>query len=918
WDYDGDGDYDLFRTGIGSGSDSMMLLFPNVGTPYAPAWGKMVALDTAPLIYTGTYDNHYRQDLYTFADADADGLMELFVQQQDGTISAYQCYEGTDTIPPVFDWLQDDVAGIVLDGLSGVQPRGLALADFNYSQDGILELFAVYSSTDGGRMAYTVQDAAKDVTTWVAPTVGAAFLRDETGALMNANRVESLAAADLNRDGRPDLIVTLSDDLSVEGTYWECSQHVYLNTYNAESGNFSFVYSGRLDTPYETDNVGARMVSAIDIDADSDDDVFLGHQAYYPDSVGRRHYLRFYRNATDLNMAFWRTRAVSGQTWTLRVGDREPEYEWISNASGGSVEGAVYTAGPTGRVVDILQTTDAGYPYRVFIDVLPEVGEDESKAIIVVGGAGDDSLYPAFEDVAAYAYWVLRGEGLPPENIRMYAQNDFDADDDGISDVVGPPTLDALEESVTEWAVGADRLLVTLIDHGQRGRFRLNGVDYLDADEYAEWINELQPSGGGPQVTTVIDTCEAGSFIAPLALTKSAQKAGTKRITMTSSGVGPVDGVALFDNNHGISFSAAFWEEIFQGSSYGQAFEVAKVSIESINPLQDPQIDGDGDGVANGASDALAAYDARPGAAFEVVKAGVFIGDVADFLVTSTDSATLWLKNVVTDFPLEAAGALVVPPNFQRPTLNSDDEQPVTGMDWVQFTYNAELDRWQADYDGFTEGGMFRVQYYVKAAGRFHASTRIGTVDRIGAPDAWEADNTAATAKWLPINSVQGHNFDVASDEDWVRFTSPANMNGTIAIVSPGLNCRAVVELYKQSELDANPSAEPVREMTADKPGAEVVFDQFFASSEQYCLRIANNDPNVFGAGTSYMMLIAVGTGGDLIPTTLVVSVMDSAKAAPIVGAEVVFNKTVKGNTAGDGIVQFVCPTYGSYDIGAS
>ena len=918
WDCDGDGDLDLFRSGVGADEASMLMLFENVGTPYAPAWGPyMTVPDT--YIHKGTEANHYRQDMYAFADADGDGSTEFFIQRQDGTVSHYAATGG---LPPTLVLVEENMADVVMAGVTGVQPRGLAVADFNHSEDGYLELMVAYASDDGGRLIYVSQalGSGGGVLTWDTPVDMSTYLLDESDNVLSPNRIESLGAGDLDLDGRVDLIVTLADceGLSDDDVYYHCSHHFYRNTYNAGADTFSFEYTGRIDAPVDSDGTGNRMIALADIDADSDVDLFIGHQVYYPEVLPRRHHLRFYRNACETGLAFWRTRIVADNSWQLFVEGANPRLSYVANASGGwlGIHGW-YTAGPTSRVVDIIETIDLDPNYRVFVDVLPEVGVDESKAIVVAGGETSDSLYPTFQELAGDVYWVLRNQGLPKINIRLLAELPIDVDQDGTQDNYGPPWKSMLQDSILEWAAGADRLVVVLMDHGQRDRFRLGASSYLEADEYGGWLNQVQ-AGGGPEVTTIIDMCEAGSFVDDLALDLKARKSGARRITITSSGIGPLDGVAMFDR-HGISFSAAFWHEIYQGGTYGAAFEMAKLVMNAVNPLQMPQINDDGNGQPNQASDGLVANEARPGADFEVVSGGVFIGRVAEFLAVTSNQATLWLADVVTDFPVEAAGALIVPPNFQRPALQGDDEQPVTGLDWVDFAYSETLDRWEAQYDGFTEGGLFRIQYHVKAGARYHASPRIGSVDRIGIPDAWENDNTAGTAQWLPINSVQGHNFHVANDEDWVRFTSPSGKPGTIAVVSPGPNCQPVVQLYRAADLDVNPEAAPIIERTAPRVGKEVVFDEYlFTTSEQYCLRVANADMAVYGPGTSYMLIVAVDTAGEFMPTTLIVTVLEVGKSAPIAGASVVFNNAVTGQTTGNGVVHFVCPSYGNYPVQAS
>ncbi len=927
WDYDGDGDKDMFRSGTGGGTGfSYLLLFPNIGTPYAPAWGQFLALnDTVSdlLLSVGSETNKFRYDLFTFADHNASGSPDLFVQGQDGRVSMYFAFPAFDSSSLPFLYLSvADYGAMIPPGYTNVQPRGLAVANFD-PNDGAQqqEVIAVYSSDQGSAIAY--YDPAysylnTDISAYF-PDVDLDTMQEIPDSSLRAFLIEGVCATDVDGDGRPDLIVTLAG----KSTFSDATHYFFRNIPADNILNFEFQFVGPIQAPLDTDPFYGRTISATDIDADGDQDIFIDYQR---GATNPWNYLRFYRNNTDTGLKFWRTRVVTGQSWYLWVGGILPSYTSVLNSSGGNTEGLLsgfYNAGETTNVVDII---DSSNDYRVFIDVLPIVEENESKAIIVVGGDPADSLYPTFLELASFSYLVLRNEGIPASNILFFANATLDVDSDGLNDVAGPPQLSTLADAASTWAALAeDKLLVYFIDHGKRNAFRLNETEYLDASTYGNWINTLQAGGLGPQVTTVIDMCEAGSFLDDLAISKSDKKAGAQRITITSSNIGPVEGVALFDSRQNISFSLSFWRAIFNGKTYGDAFDTAKVSIESVNPLQVPQIDDDGDGIGNEANDGLLAKSARPGADFEVTLPGVFIGRIKPDTAISTNSATLWLKDVITSFPVEEAGALIVPPNFQRASLTSDDEQPVTGLEWVDFTFNQASDRWEAPYSGFTVGGLYRVLYYVKAGGQYHPSPRIGFVDRVGTADAWEDDDTPQSAQWMPINSVQGHNFHTPGDVDWVQFSSPPNQEATIAVLAQGPKCRPKVELYSRAGLIENPEAPPLSQATSRAAGKDVTFTYTFTTTEPHFLKISNShtSPSTDGEGTSYMAMVAVGTGGgeDLLPATLIVVVLDSSSGSGIGEATVEVTgpgAPFSGETTVEGIAHFTCISDTNYDVAAS
>ena len=926
WDFDLDGDLDLFKTTYGSNENGQLLLVRNRGTVYAPAWDDTYLPVNSVTLNRGRAANGFREDQYVVAPYTGPNDPALYIQRQDGTIDLFlgNPPANADGLP-TFEAFPNEFPNVVDPAHEFVAPAGIAVADFD--GDGLQEIVANYQHYVGDILygELVVVDMKRiggDLfyTSYIVPE----FFTDENGIALDPSYIESMAAGDVNKDGRPDILVTTSEDFD----YLECETSVYLNTTFEVSGNtlfYEFNSAGPLETVFNTDRFYARMPALADIDADSDLDLFMSHR--YPDGdiTNLFSYPRFYRNGSDTGRRYTRFRMTAETTKALKIplitGPQgqvtfvEPDYSLVQNTSRGVLlPQAVYRAGDFAPSVDILDTTNlisdwgTDKEMRSFVDIFPPVGPEESKAIIVVGDTADGDLYPTFVELAAFAHRVIIGEGLPKSSVRIYAATNFDVDDDGINDVTAPPTLSALQGAVTGWGATPEKLLVYLVDHGQRNRFRLNATEFLESTVYDGWLDQIQAGNGGPQVTTVIDTCESGSFIDDIK--------GPRRINMTGANVGPVEGVAIFDKDQFISFSLSFWGWIYYGNTYGAAFRYAKTAIESLNPLQKPQIDDDGDGVSNEPNDGTLADGTRPGGDFEVQGPSVFINEVAPSQPITSNSATLWLSGVSSAFPVSNAKAVIVPPNFKRPSVNNDDEQPVTNLPVVFFTYNAALDRWEGRYNGFTEGGIYQIQYYVTTGGQVYASPLTGFVDRINAPDAWESDNTAAAAQWLPINTIAGHNFHQANDEDWIRFSAPAG-TATIALLRPRHNCQPVAELYRVSDLIANPGAAPIRTDSSAERGQELVYEHTFGVSGQYLLRVRSAEGGRFGEGTSYQLIVAVDTGGGIIPTTLIVSVRDENDAI-LSGANVQFNGGNIGTTDFQGVVQAIVSSYGNYSVTAS
>ncbi|WP_322495786.1 M4 family metallopeptidase [Chloroflexus sp.] len=105
---------------------------------------------------------------------------------------------------------------------------------------------------------------------------------------------------------------------------------------------------------------------------------------------------------------------------------------------------------------------------------------------------------------------------------------------------------------------------------------------------------------------------------------------------------------------------------------------------------------------------------------------------------------------------------------------------------------------WYAPADGTY---YLRVRHYSSGVGgeRTGYDLRIGAYGTSATPDAYEPDNTLATAKPISVGVTQQHNFHAAGDQDWVYFDTVSGIEYTITTSHLGSRTDTVLELYNSS-----------------------------------------------------------------------------------------------------------------------
>jgi hypothetical protein len=112
--------------------------------------------------------------------------------------------------------------------------------------------------------------------------------------------------------------------------------------------------------------------------------------------------------------------------------------------------------------------------------------------------------------------------------------------------------------------------------------------------------------------------------------------------------------------------------------------------------------------------------------------------------------------------------------------------------------------------------------------------------------DAYEADGTAGTASTISMGQTQTHNFNLMSDQDWIKFVAKAGQTYHLSTSNLGASADTYLYLYDTDGMtliasndDSNDSLASQIDWTAPQNGT-------------YYAMVENWNPNTSGCGTSY------------------------------------------------------------------
>lgn len=462
----------------------------------------------------------------------------------------------------------------------------------------------------------------------------------------------------------------------------------------------------------------------------------------------------------------------------------EMELEW--NEVNNRYEATTDTFTQTGTYTVNIYAEDiwggVSFPKQTYINQV----ETEEKMIIVCGDGNydSDSLWSFSDYLANLAYETSLARWFDDDTITYLSSS-------GSPGVDGAPSKSSLLSAISS-SSGMDKVTLYLVGGGDGLAFDIDG-DGWDADdvtpsELDAALDSLQLSEN-VTVIVILEFHNSGAWLSRLM-----PPPDKSRIVITSCSENED---SMCEAGGAGSFSQFFFSRIFTGRNIRDAFIWARAAVRGLTDYnQNPQLDDDGSGVADGWDGALASMSFI-GAAYVT---GVDVPVITDFAGNETlsdNNETLWASGVWDSDGISKVYAYLV----------KHDDDSVRESVKVDLSFNNSTSRWEAGYSGFDPSKNHSIIYFAEDKtgvvsepyqALFEGSHNLDLYDIFH-----EDDYSTTTLNFFSDNSyTQVHNFWEAGDVDWAMFNADAGRLYTIMVSNQAPHCDAQISLYHETDLD--------------------------------------------------------------------------------------------------------------------
>jgi ligand-binding sensor domain-containing protein len=347
---------------------------------------------------------------------------------------------------------------------------------------------------------------------------------------------------------------------------------------------------------------------------------------------------------------------------------------------------------------------------------------DKRAAILIHPRGQGSGLTQALsiERMSAHIYRTLQNRGYDNDEIYFLSHKpDVDINGDGMVDrnVVDAPVKSfdkvtprdlthADVQQAFDWAKQKGQLdqplLVIFVDHALTGQLRLDPfTEVLTAQDLNTLLTDYQQATGS-EVVVILEACHTGSLVNGLA--------GPNRLIITSA----AENQAYYENLGMFSFSKFFFDNLRRGESFYDAFQTVKGKLPTYgHPFnqQIPQLDDDGDGLANNSTDGRLAQKWCLNGCFGALSGEITLEpETVSGPVTAGQTTPLLVRAGITEGRIKRVWALVMTPEAAEQRNQEGFSLIPTPV--VNLTQKADdPSRWQGTFSGFQYRGDYVVTF---------------------------------------------------------------------------------------------------------------------------------------------------------------------------------------------------------------
>lgn len=322
------------------------------------------------------------------------------------------------------------------------------------------------------------------------------------------------------------------------------------------------------------------------------------------------------------------------------------------------------------------------------------------KAVIVTTHSDSVSRASIHKSLGEQARSALMTQGFSQD--RIYSMH--------------APQISEVASAITQWAVDSDGLILFFAGQGSSSGIELTESETISPSTLNTWLDQFQDLTSG-SVNVVIDADNSGGFIKTLA---GGGREDGSRIVVASTAE---NGKASFESQGLSSFSSYFWNAVFKGANLWDAFlqtgnavsylTQSLVALGQFDAIQIPQMDDNGNGVANEDDEGANAALSRIGLGIITGADSFAAADIEEKItLEGSMSATLSVENIRAGADIVKVWALVTPP-AESAVMQVHGNMEHLSLPLLHLMPDSSGKNYQWMYSAFDVAGTYYADYHI-------------------------------------------------------------------------------------------------------------------------------------------------------------------------------------------------------------